>query len=354
MDFTFSEEQVMMAGVVRDLLEAECPASALRQLMAEGKAHDGGRWDRIVELGLLGALVPEAAGGLGLGEIDLVLIAEHCGYFGLPEPLIDAAGLALPLLAALPDVPRAARLLEWALGGAVTVALGHPANPFVLGADGAEAILLPVEGALHLVERADARLTAQASIDPFRRLYKVEAETSAGTQIADAATAAPLLAAALNRGALFAAAQLLGLAQRTNDLAIAYSKERQQFGNPIGSYQALKHHMATVQVKIEFARPVVYAAAAMATRGGLHADARISHAKLAATEAADLSARAAVQVHGAMGYSWEVDVHVFLKRGLALANSWGTLHFHRERVAARVFRAPIGPDQTFTQGNTNG
>ena len=354
MDFTFSEEQVMMAGVVRDLLESECPASALRQLMAEGKAHDDHRWGRISELGLLGALVPEAAGGLGLGEIDLVLVAEHCGYFGLPEPLIDTAGLALPLLAALPGVPRAVRLLERALAGEAKVALGHPANPFVPGADGAEAIVLPVDGALYLVDRADARLTAQPSIDPFRRLYRVEAKTSAATQIADAVTGAALLAAAFNRGALFAAAQLLGLAQRTNDLAIAYAKERTQFGKPIGSYQALKHHMATVQVKIEFARPVVHAAAAMAISDGLHAGARISHAKLAATEAADLSARTAVQVHGAMGYSWEVDVHVFLKRGLALANSWGTPHFHRERVAARVFGAPIGPEHTFMQGSTNG
>lgn len=354
MDFRFTEEQTMMAGVVRDLLEAECQASALRQLMEAGKSRDPDRWQRLVELGLLGALVPEAAGGLGLSETDLVLIAEHCGYFGLPEPLLDNAGIALPLLAALPGVPRAAQVLKRALAGEITVAFSHPANPFVLDADSAGAILLPVDGALHLVDRADARLTAQPGIDPFRALFKVEAETSAATQVADAATSAPLLRAALNRGALFAAAQLLGLAQRTNDLAVAYAKERTQFGKPIGSYQAIKHHLATVQVKIEFARPAVHAAAAMSPEGELHEAARISHAKLAATEAADLSARTAVQVHGAMGYSWEVDVHFFLKRALALANSWGTPHYHRERVAARVFGAPIGPEHTFTQGAING
>lgn len=354
MDFRFTEEQAMMASVVRDLLEAECQASALRQLMGAGKSRDEGRWEKIQGLGLLGALVPEAAGGLGLAEIDLVQIAEHCGYFGLPEPLLDNAGIALPLLAGLHDVPRAAQVLERALNGETTVAVGHPANPFVLDADSAGAILLPVDGELHLIDRADAILTAEPSIDPFRRLFKVAAKTSAATRIADAGTAAPLLRAALNRGALFAAAQLLGLAQRSNDLAIAYAKERTQFGKPIGSYQALKHHMATVQVRIEFARPVVHAAAAMSPFGGLHEEARISHAKLAAGDAADLSARTAVQVHGAMGYSWEVDVHFFLKRGLALANSWGTPRFHRDRVAARVFGAPIGPEHTFTQGTTNG
>ena len=354
MDFRFTEEQTMMAGVVRDLLEAECQASALRELMAAGKSRDDGRWERIVELGLLGALVPEAAGGLGLAEIDMVLIAEQCGYFGLPEPLLDNAGIALPLLAALPGAPRAAQVLERALAGEITVAVGHPANPFVLDADSAGAILLVVDGELHLIDRADATLTPEPGIDPFRKLFKVEAKTSPATQVADAGTAEPLLRAALNRGALFAAAQLLGLAQRNNDLAVAYAKDRMQFGKPIGSYQAIKHHLATAQVKIEFARPVVYAAAAMSPEGGLHEEARISHAKLAASEAADLSARTAVQVHGAMGYSWEVDVHFFLKRGLALANAWGTPHLHRERVAARVFGAPIGPEHTFTQGTTNG
>jgi len=354
MDFRFTEEQTMMAGVVRDLLEAECQASALRRLMESGRAHDDGRWSKIVELGLLGALVPELVGGLGLSERDLVLIAEQCGYFGLPEPLLDNAGIALPLLAALPDVPRAAQALEMALKGEITIAIGHPANPFVLDADRAGAILLPVDGALHLIDRADARLTAQPSVDPFRELFKVEAGTSSATLIADKEAAGPLLAAALNRGALFAAAQLLGLAQRNNDLAVAYAKERTQFGKPIGSYQAIKHHLATVQVKIEFARPVVHAAAAMSPEGGLHEEARISHAKLAASEAADLSARTAVQVHGAMGYSWEVDVHFFLKRGLALANAWGTPHYHRERAAARVFGVPVGPEHTFTQGAING
>ena len=354
MDFRFTEEQTMMAGVVRDLLEAECQASDLRRLMQAGCSRDGGRWSKIVDMGLLGALVPESAGGLGLSERDLVLIAEQCGYFGLPEPLLDNAGIALPLLAALPDVPRAAQALQRALAGEITIAIGHPGNPFVLDADRAGAILLPVDGALHLVDRADAALTAQPSIDPFRELFKVEARTSPETQVADAEAAAPLLATALNRGALFAAAQLLGLAQRTNDLAVAYAKERQQFGKPIGSYQAIKHHLATAQVKIEFARPVVHAAAAMSPLGGQHEDARISHAKLAAGEAADLSARTAVQVHGAMGYSWEVDVHFFLKRGLALNNAWGTPHSHRERAAARVFGAPVGPDHTFTQGAING
>ena len=154
-------------------------------------------------------------------------------------------------------------------------------------------------------------------------------------------------------GALFAAAQGLGLAQRAVDLAITYAKERQQFGKPIGSYQAVKHHLASAQVAIEFARPVVIAAAAEIGHRDVQSRARVSHAKIVALEAADQAARASIQVHGAMGYSWEVDVHLFLKRALALTNAWGTPAFHRARIAERLFTQPTGPDRTFAREATN-
>jgi alkylation response protein AidB-like acyl-CoA dehydrogenase len=135
---------------------------------------------------------------------------------------------------------------------------------------------------------------------------------------------------------------------------VAYAKERQQFGKPIGANQAIKHLLANVQVRIEFARPVLQAAAAQAGRGDLHARARISHAKLAAAAACDLAARTAVQVHGAMGFSWEVDIHFFLKRGLALTHAWGGPDLHRARVEHRLTAAPLGPDLTFAQGAAHG
>jgi alkylation response protein AidB-like acyl-CoA dehydrogenase len=184
-------------------------------------------------------------------------------------------------------------------------------------------------------------LVRQPSIDPFRRLFRVEWAPSPTTRIGGGA----LWQEALGHGALFAAAQLLGLAQRAVDLSVAYASERQQFGKPIGCFQAVKHHLATAQVKIEFARPVVIAAAAMPVSS--LARARVSHAKLAATAAADAAAHAAVQVHGAMGYSWEVDVHFLLKRSLALGQAWGTPTFHRARVAEHMFSAPLGADRTF-------
>lgn len=346
MDFRFTDEQQMMADSVRGLLADLCRPADLRRLLRSGAARDEQRWAAIVGLGLAGALVPEEKGGLGLAPADFVLVAEACGYACLPEPLVENAGVAVPLLAqAAPGHAALAR----ALAGEITVAAAHPLNPFIADADTAGVILVERDGALLLVSPADARLAVQPSIDPFRRLFTVEFAPKAATPVAGADEAAALLGAALDRGALFVAAQLLGIAQRCVDLAAAYARERHQFGRPIGSFQAVKHHLAAAQVKIAFARPVVYAAAAEQPRGDLHSRARVSHAKLAAGAAADLSARTAIQIHGAMGYSWEVDVHFFLKRALALDAWWGTAAFHRRRVAERVFGGRLGPERTFAR-----
>ncbi|WP_312783572.1 acyl-CoA dehydrogenase family protein [Brevundimonas sp.] len=339
MDFAFSDEQQAIAEVVRTLLRAECTGAHLRRLMDSDQARDEPRWRQILDLGLTGVMVPEAKGGLGLDETDFVLIAQVCGHAALPEPLVELAGVVLPLLAAV-DHPRADEWLGQAVAGEATVALGHPSNPFVADADTADVLLLVHDGALHLVERSAVELIVQPSIDPFRRLSRVVWTPSADNRIADAATAAPLLATALERGVIFAAAQCIGLAERSVELAVDYAKERTQFSKPIGVNQAVKHLLATAQVKIEFARPVVFAAAGERAADNALSRARASHARLAAAEAAVLAARTAIQVHGAMGYSWEVDVHFLLKRGLALAGVWGDESFHRARVMTRALSSP--------------
>jgi alkylation response protein AidB-like acyl-CoA dehydrogenase len=346
MDFRFTDEQLMMGSVLRDLLADLCQPSDLRRLMASEAPRDERRWSAIVEMGVAGALVAEDQGGLGLQPVDFVLGAEACGYACLPEPLVENAGVALPLLAALPGEATQPWLAA-ALAGEATIAVQHPVNPFMADADTAGALLLVTDNGLHLVPRDAVRLTVQPSVDPFRHLFTTEFDASAWPPLVGPDETNRLLAAALDRGALFAAAQLLGIAQRCVDLAVAYAKERQQFGKPIGSYQAVKHHLATAQVRIEFARPVVHAAAACLPQADLFSRARISHAKLAAGEAADLAARTAIQVHGAMGYSWEVDVHFFLKRAIALQTWWGPPALHRSRVAQRAYTGALGPDATF-------
>ncbi|MBV1686188.1 acyl-CoA dehydrogenase family protein [Novosphingobium sp. G106] len=337
MHFAFTEDQLAITEAASEMLVESCTPADLRRLLASGETLDNIRWQTIVDMGLPGICAPEDKGGLGLGLIDLVGIAEAAGYVALPEPLVEQAGIAVPLLAGLKDDKG---WLARVLSGEI-VAIGHPANPFVADADSAAALLLGHGDELHLVERDAVALTRAESFDPFRRLFRVKwtpsDKTRVGSTWGDAA----------ERGAVLAAAQMLGLGQRCIDMAVAYAKDRHQFGKPIGSYQAVKHLLATAQVKIEFARPVVHAAAAELSRGNVAAKARVAHAKLAAAEAADLAARTAVQVHGAMGMTWEVDVHFFLKRALALKTAFGTPAGHRAQVIDRMRTLPTGPEFAF-------
>ena len=338
MNFTFSDEQRMFAEAAQTVLAETCEPLRLRRMLNDAAPFDAERWAAIVETGLTQVLLPEACGGLGLGALEFVLIAEAAGRNLLPEQLVESAGVAAPLLAVVS--PASGYLTDQG----ARIAIGHPINPLVADADVADAILLHHEGATHLVKPSQVTLTRRASVDPLRRLFAVEWSPARSSQIAGDVR---LWADALERGALFSAAQGLGLAQRAVDLAVAYASERQQFGKPIGSYQAVKHLLASAQVKIEFARPVLHAAAASFEARDVFSRARISQAKIACLEAADLAARASLQVHGAMGYSYEVDVHLVLKRALGLTFTWGDPAFHRARVAERVFGHANGPDQTF-------
>jgi len=338
MDFSFSEEQLMIAETARKLFADTCASAQLRTMLTNGEARDAARWANIFETGLTATLLPEDTGGLGLAELDFVLVAEAAGYAALPEPLVESAGVAAPLLAAIDPAH------ELLAAPANSLAIGHPINPFVADADTAAALLLQHNGATYLARPDQVKLTRQPSTDPFRRLFSVD-----WTPDTPIATDPGPWDDALDRGALFAAAQCVGVAQKAIDLAVDYAKTREQFGKPIGSYQAVKHLIANAQVKVEFARPVIHAAAAVLPQRDAFSRARISHAKLVAGEAADLATRTALQVHGAMGYSWEVDVHFLLKRALALGAAWGGPAFHRGRVLARMAQQPLGPEYTFAR-----
>ncbi len=337
MNFAFTEDQLAITEAARDMLVESCTPADLRKLLERGEAHDEGRWRTICEMGLMGMLAPEAAGGMGLDLADFIGIAEAAGYVGLPEPLVELAGIAIPLLAGLSENRG---LLASALGGN-HIALGHPANRTIADADSAVALLLTDGEDVHLVDRIEARLVRQESIDPFRRLFTAEWTPAPATLVAKS------WGDTAERGAILAAAQMIGLAQRCIDISVAYARDRNQFGKPIGSYQAVKHLLATAQVKVEFARPVVHAAAAELPLGTMASRARAAHAKIAAGDAAELAARTAVQVHGAMGMTWEVDVHFFLKRALALKSSWGGPALHGRTVFERMSALPTGPDTTF-------
>ena len=376
MDFTFTEEQDLAAQALRALLDDHCTGADLRRAAgarepAAFAAACATRRGHLKELGLAGVLVPASAGGLGLAPIDLARLAEEAGRAALPEPLVEAEGVALPMLAqlaaALPGGAdgvgaRAAReALAAALAqDALVLAMPPGSGPVAAAADAGWLLTgrSPDELALH---RRDAlRLTPVASVDPLRRLATVDVADAAPLAVLRGSAARAAWAAAEARSAAFIAAQLLGLGARMVGIAVAYALDRKQFGKAIGANQAVKHALADAQMRLEFARPVVYAACAAleaaASDAAVAPDAaaarRVSHAFVAATDAADRAARSAIQVHGAMGYSWEVDLQFYAKRAWALAGLAGgrSAHFAGLHRALLDGSAAIGPDRLFESG----
>ena len=167
--------------------------------------------------------------------------------------------------------------------------------------------------------------------------------------VADEESGKAIWEAAFNRGALAVAAQQLGLARRIVDLAVDYTFERKQFGKPIGSFQAVKHLMANVAVQVEFAKAPLYRAAYAVSEGLASQSHNVSHARIVTSEAALLAAKNGIQAHGAMGYTWEVDLQIFMKRAWALDAVYGGRGLHKQRVKQFILSddAPLGAGGTF-------
>jgi alkylation response protein AidB-like acyl-CoA dehydrogenase len=347
MDFTFTEDQLLFRDSVSDFLRTEVTPERIRASWDTASGREPALWQQLTELGLVGITVPEAFGGLGMSALDFVLLAQECGYVALSEPLVQTALVAVPLLQDLGGELAATWLPAIAAGEAV-VAVGLQQNVLVEDAHIAKLLLLEHGGAIHALTPDHYELQRSESVDPSRQLFSVVV-TGAGNAVAEGEHAQRLLAQALDHGALGAAAQALGLAQRMVDLSVQYTADRQQFGKPVGSFQAVKHHMANVAVQLEYAKAPVHRAACVLAAGGLNASKAVSHAKIVACEAAKLAAKNSIQVHGAMGYTWEVDLQIFMKKAWALANTWGDAGFHKARVADHIFAegAALGAGATF-------
>jgi alkylation response protein AidB-like acyl-CoA dehydrogenase len=352
MDFTFTEDQLLFQASTRDFLTGEVTPERIRAGWETPDGREPALWQQLAELGLTGITVPEEFGGLGMSELDFVLLAQECGYVALPEPLVHTALVAVPLLRQLGG-ELAAEWLPRIASGEAKVVVGLEQNLLVEDAHVADLLLLQRGDAIHALEPEQFELRHNESVDPSRRLYHVDIKSGTDPYLPlDAKTGSvPLLvAAALDRGALGCAAQALGLAQRMVDMAVSYSRDRQQFGKPIGSFQAVKHLMANVAVRLEYARAPVHRAAYSVANAEAVAARAVSQAKLMACEAANLAAKNSIQVHGAMGYTWEVDLHIFMKKAWALANTWGDTAFHKARIADYIFTegAALGAGTTFS------
>ena len=308
MRFAFTDDQTLFAEGLRDLLAKECTPARVRAAWDDGEGHDAALWDHLAGMGVFGMLVPEAAGGLGGTEVDLVLLLEELGRAAAPGPVLESAAVVAPVLGVAAIIGTAA------LDG----------SPYVPHAHVASVALVP-GGVLRL---DDATLAPIDGIDGGRRLFTVE-----GAAVEPLDYDEDL---AFDRGALAAAAYLVGLGERLIDVAAEYARQREQYGRPIGVNQAVKHLLADALLKVEFAKPAVYRAAwSVAERAPMRSR-DVSMAKAFASDAAYRSSRSAMQVHGAIGYTWEADLQLWMKKAWALQRAWGDATFHRRRVADAV------------------
>ena len=287
------------------------------------------RWSALADMGVLGAVASESDGGLGLGLADVVLLAEESGRAALPEPMVDTRrGGSRP--AGRGRWPRRRR------GRSGSRPATPGSSPPCAGTNGSRVPPMPIWCWSARVTRSSASPSAtwevEPSVDRSRRL----ARRVAGEPDFRVGGLDPALDAAFDRGATATAAQLVGVARHLIETTVAYAQERQQFGQPIGGFQAVKHHLADALLAVEFAAPVVYRAAWMLDGGEATASRDASMAKAMAGDAAEQAARVALQVHGAIGFTFEYDLHLWMKRAWALAADWRDADWHRERVARVV------------------
>jgi alkylation response protein AidB-like acyl-CoA dehydrogenase len=318
MRFGFTGDQRELAGAVREILAAELTPEA-RASGAEASGRRGQVWKALADAGVFGLLVPEDAGGLGLTELDSVLVLEELGRAAAPGPIAETAFVCAPVL----DRPGIA-------DGAVAAVAAE--GDYVADADVAD-VLIVVDRDSGRVLDGVGELTRQPTVDPSRPLFSVP---DASGEALDGEAVAGLR----DRAVLASAAQLVGASQHMLEAAVEYAKTRKQFGREIGSFQALKHQLADLMLAVEFARPLVYRAAYSLAEGTSTASRDVSAAKVNAAQAGEQAARTAIQVHGAIGYTDELDLQYWLKRVWWLVPYWGDAIHHRALVAAAVIDQP--------------
>jgi alkylation response protein AidB-like acyl-CoA dehydrogenase len=372
MDFAFTPDQTLLRNSARAFLDEHCKPATVRRLWDDPRGESESLWKEMARLGWLGLSLPEEHGGSGLGLVESALLLEELGRAAYPGPywptMLAAAAIgeagtdaqkkrwlapiatgdaraALTLLDADLDwnpeavATRAERMpTGWALSGLKRyVAWSHVADVLLVSARAPEGV------SLFLVDPTASGLSVSPvqNMDPGTRLahlmldrVPVRPEDVLGAP----GSAAPLLHRLLRRGAVGAAAEMLGAARRCLDMAVGYAKVREQFGQPIGSFQAIRHKCADMLLETENSHSAVYYAAWALDAGAEDAETAPSIAKAYVGDASRKVCGEAIQVHGGIGFTWEYDLHMYFKRAKALEAQYGDAEYHRELIVAHVAR----------------
>jgi alkylation response protein AidB-like acyl-CoA dehydrogenase len=322
MDFRLTPEQIGFAQSLGELMSRADSVTAARA-WASGDHEPGlGLWRRLADQGVNALVVPEEDGGLGGTAVDLAVAFEVLGHHLAVGPWIESAAF-------LPRGLEGSELATVAEGVVATVA-APPLVPLALDADVAQRVYVVGRNGVEPLAGARSSPTGRRSVDTTRRLFDVASAPSVGEEGAPATVSKPLdprLADAFDHAVLACSAELLGCGERLLADSVDYVKQRTQYGRQIGSYQAIKHTLADVRIALDFARPLVHGAAiSLSPRD-------VSAAKVAAGDAAYLASRVALQVHGAIGYTAEFDLGLWINRVRALVGAWGGSAHHRGRIA---------------------
>lgn len=318
MDFVPSDDQQALGDELRRLLAGACDPDTRRAAMDLPGAVDRSLWSTLAETGVFSLTLPEVDGGVGLGRADATIVFEELGRAAVPGPFIWTS--------------LAAGLVDGAADGTVVVGGVEPRRPLLVEhLGGVDAVLVVEPDAVRCVPAAElsGRLMERPT-DPLTPVTLVESLPE-GTVVGDAGAAERLRL----DGALLVAATQIGLGAACLDLAVAYAKERHQFGKPIGAFQAVKHMCADAYTGVELARAAVQAAGVEIDEGASDDVTRraVAAARIVASHAALAAGKTCVQVHGGMGFTWELDAHLFLKRSLVLDTLVGNVDASVDQMA---------------------
>ena len=357
MNFGLSEDQLLFKRSLGRFLAERCPTTRVRAIMESRSGYDPSLWGDLVGLGVPGLVIPSALGGSGLELLDLALAAEELGYAATPGPFLGNAMATVALLESTDDALRAHWLPQVAAGEALlTVAIGEEGaqwdpervearvvggklkgtKPFVPGATESDAILVAAAGedgpALWIVEKdgVGVEIRELRVLDQTRRLQHVTFRGAPATRVVGGRVA---MRRALDAGAVLIAAEAYGGSRRCLDMTLSYVMQREQFGQLVGAFQAIKHQLANLACDLEPALSLWWYAAHAFDRIRDEAGRQAAMAKALLCDLFDRVTRECTELHGGIGFTWEYDLHLWVRRAIFDRGFLGESAFHRERAA---------------------
>jgi alkylation response protein AidB-like acyl-CoA dehydrogenase len=371
MELDFTDDQEDLREAIRAVLVKESPITLARAVV-EDDTRPTALWDTVVELGWPALTVPEEYGGIGLGAVESAILAEECGRMLTPGPLFATVTQFVPALRECGDDAQRARWLGAVAAGECsgTLALCDADGSFdpadtsaTCTVDGADVVLCGTKRYVFegdavdelvvvardpethgdtgvravVVPAADVQTRRVDALDESRRLVHVELD---GVRVAAdrvlASASAPALRRAIDEATVALALEMVGIAQAVFDVTIDYAKQRVQFGVPIGSFQAIKHKFADMLIALERARSTGYFAALTLAEDDERRARATAVAKVAAGDCQRMLAKEGIQIHGGIGYTWEHDMHLYVKRMKSGEQLFGTSATHRGRLASML------------------